>query len=144
MVLADSVSVASDHVAFFRTQRADRYVDTITITDLTSRGTFNRTTKAYDTPSTSTVYNGGALLRPGTASTKSRGGEGEVIFDVDIQLPYTATGIQVGNQVTVDASVLNADLVGEVLTVAHVGQVDTYDTHRLLGCNLSQGGGDRG
>lgn len=137
------MSVGSDHVPFFRTQRTPTYIDSITVTDLTTRGTFNRTTKAYDSPSTSTKYSGGALIRPGSASIKARGGEGEVIYDYTISVPHTAVGIVVGNEVTVNASLYSTDLVGAVLTVKDVS-ADSYETHIELGCNLSQGGGDRG
>ena len=62
------MSVASDHVAFFRTARTDRYVDTVTITDLTARGAWNRTTKQHGADTTSEVYSGGALIRPAGAT----------------------------------------------------------------------------
>jgi hypothetical protein len=141
--IGDNVSVASDHVAFFRTQRADRYIDTITITDLTSRGTFNRTTKQFDSESTSTVYTGGALIRPKSAAARERGEQGEVLYTHIVHVPYDTDGVTVGNTITVTTSVYDADLTGAVLTIQdHSG--DSYMTHRELKCLLSQGGGDRG
>jgi hypothetical protein len=145
------VSVASDHVAFFRTQRTDRYIDTVTITDLTSRGSWNRTTKQYGTPSTTTVYTGGALIRPAGAAVSGatgagavgRGKQAEVLFDFFVYLPVTATGVQVGNVVTVDATLLASDLVGVTMSVQSI-ENDSYETRRTLECKLSQGGGDLG
>jgi hypothetical protein len=137
------VTIATDHVTFFRTERTARYVDTVTITDKTSVGTWNRATKVYDTPTNSTVYTGAALLRPASATTTNRGEQGEVLYDFTLYLPDTATGIGVGNTVTVDASLLATDLVGAELTVQDVGN-DSLETHRAIQCLLSQGGGDRG
>ena len=144
-------SVASDSVAFFRTARADRYVDTITVKDRTTRGTWNRTTKQHATDTTSTVYTGSALIRPAGAAVTGatgagavgRGLQGEVLFDFFIYTPVTATGIGVGNTVTIDASLLAADLVGATMTVQSV-ENDSYETRRTFKCLLSQGGGDLG
>lgn len=139
------MSTPSTAVALFRSLRADRYVDTVTITDLTTRGTWNRTTKVYDTPATTTVYTGGALIRPGGLGITDRGETGETRADLLVYLPHTAHGILPGHQVTVDAihSLGDDDLLSEVFTVQSV-QDDTYDTHKLVKCKLSQGGGDRG
>lgn len=136
------MSVASDHVAFFRTQWANRFVDTVTITDLTTRGTFNRTTKKYDNPAAAVVYTGGALIRPAGVTSRdstTRAVTSQVVYDFDIHLPHTATGIQPGNTVTIDAvySLGDQDLPGTTLTVEHVVD-DTYDTHSVVRCNRSQ------
>ena len=145
------MSIASDHVAFFRTARADRYVDTITVKDRTTRGTWNRTTKQHATDTTSTVYTWSALIRPAGAASpgsssfgsSTRGMQAEVLFDFFIYTPVTATGIVVGNTVTIDASLLAADLVGATMTVQSV-ENDSYETRRTFKCLLSQGGGDLG
>ena len=57
------MSIASDHVDFFRDQRADRYVDTVTMRDQDA-GTWYRTTKQYDGGTPAVLYTGGALIRP--------------------------------------------------------------------------------
>ncbi len=137
------MSVVTDHVEWFRTKRTSRYIDTITITDSTSRGTWNRATKQYDTPTTSTVYSGTALIRPVSATTKNRGEQGEVLFTHTIQVPFSVDSVAPGNIVTVTVSVYDDDLTGATLTVQSVEQ-DSYLTHRELHCLLSQGGGDRG
>lgn len=146
------MSIPSDHVTLFRDFRADRYIDTVTVRDLTDRGTFNRTTDAYDSPSTTVIYTGGALIRPGAGASSrggfsggstSRGLEGEVLDEIVVQFPYDTTGLEVGYIITVDASVHEPDLVGEELVIQIVA-TDTYNTHRVARCNRSQGGGDRG
>lgn len=138
------MSVASDHVPVFRDLWADRFVDTASITDLTDRGTYNPATLQYDTPSTSVVYSGGVLIRATKGDQiEERGMSGEMLYTHTILLPHSATGISVGNTVTVTASVYDPDLVGAVLTVQSVHQ-DTYNTRRELRCLLSQGRGDRG
>ena len=145
-------NIVTDHVEnLFRPVRTDRYIDTVTITDKTSVGTWNRTTKQYGTASTTTVYTGGALIRPAGATVPGatgagaigRGKQAEVLFDFFVYLPETATGIGVGNEVTVDASLLAADLVGTVMAVQSI-ENDSYETRRTLKCKLSQGGGDLG
>lgn len=145
------MSIPSDHVALFRDLRSDRYIDTVTITDLTSRGTWNRTTKVHDSATTSVVYTGSALIRPTLAASsrpsagraENRGETGEVLETIVVELPHTATGIGVGNTVTVDASTHSTDLVGQTMTVRSITH-DSYHTYTRIECNLSQGGGDRG
>ena len=137
------MSVASDHVPLFLTLRADRYIDSVIVSDLTSRGTWNRATKQYDTPTSSETYTGDALIRPATASTRDRGGEGEVLHTHIVHIPNTGIGVKPGNLVTIVTSVYDTDLAGAVLTVQSVG-ADSYNTHKELRCLLSQGGGDVG
>lgn len=137
------MSVVTDHVEFFRTKRTSRYTDSITITDKTSIGTWNRTTKQYDAPSTSTIYTGGALIRPKSATIKDRGETGETLYSHIVHVPFSVDTVAPGNVVTVTVSVYDDDLTGAVLTVQDVS-ADTLLTHRELQCLLSQGGGDRG
>lgn len=139
------MSLPSTVVTLFRNLRADRYVDTVTIRDLTSKGTFNRATKQLDTPSDSVVYTGGALIRPAGSGVTDRGETGEALHDLDVYVPHDTHGVTPGNLVTVDAihAQGDADLTGEVLTVQTV-EHDSYDTHKMLKCKLSEGGGDRG
>lgn len=137
------MSVVTDHVEWFRTKRTSRYTDSITITDLTSRGTFNRATMQYDTPSTSTLYTGLALVRPVTGNVRDRGMEGEVLYTHTVHVPFSVDGVAPGNEVSVTVSAYDDDLTGAVLTVQDVS-ADTLLTHRELRCVLSQGGGDRG
>ena len=147
------MSLASDHVAFFRDQRADRYVDTVTIRDQ-DEGTWNRTTKQYDGSTPAVIYTGGALIRPAGAaggsprrpSAKERGDQAEVLHDYDVMLPFDAGGLDTfrpNHEITVDASVSEADLVGQVLVIQSLTN-DSYATFRLLRCIISEGRGDRG
>ena len=147
------MSIASDHVAYFRTLRADRYVDTVTIREQ-DLGTWNRTTKQYDGAAPATVYTGGALIRPAGAASGSprrpaardRGEQGEILHDYDVLLPFDAGGLDTfrpNHEITVDASVNEADLVGQVLVIQSITD-DSYATFRLLRCIISEGRGDRG
>ncbi len=145
------MSIASDHVAFFRTLRADRYVDTVTIRDQDA-GTWNRTTKQYDSQTPAVIYTGGALIRPAGAasgsrgSARDRGDQGEILHDYDVLLPFDAGGLDTfrpNHEITVDASVNEADLVGQVLVIQSITD-DSYATFRLLRCIISEGRGDRG
>ena len=137
------MSVASDHVALFRSEWTSRFVDTVLITDLTSRGTWNRATKQYEAPSTTTVYNGGALIRAETDTTKNRGLEGEVLYTHSVLVPHDTNAMKPGYSVAVSASLLDTDLTGATMTIQSVHQ-DSYNTRRELRCLLSQGGGDLG
>lgn len=147
------MSIASDHVAFFRAQRADRYVDTVTIRDQ-DLGTWNRVTKQYDGGTPAVLYTGGALIRPAGAASGSprrpaardRGDEGEILHDYDVLLPFDAGGVDTfrpNHEITVDASVNETDLVGQVLIIQSITD-DSYATFRLLRCIISEGRGDRG
>ncbi len=147
------MSIPSDHVAFFRDQRADRYVDTVTIRDQ-DEGTWNRTTKQYDGGTPSIIYTGGALIRPAGAASGSprrpaareRGEQAEILHDYDVLLPFDAGGLDTfrpNHEITVDASVNEADLVGAVLIIQSITD-DSYATFRLLRCIISEGRGDRG
>ncbi len=147
------MSIPSDHVAFFRDQRADRYVDTVTIRDQDA-GTWNRTTKQYDGGTPAVIYTGGALIRPAGAAggsprrpaARERGDQAEVLHDYDVMLPFDAGGLDTfrpNHEITVDASVSETDLVGAVLIIQSITD-DSYATFRLLRCIISEGRGDRG
>ena len=133
------MSVASDHVAFFQLQRADRYVDAVTVEDEqdTTAGTFNRTTKQYDNASPTLLYTGGALIRPAGAGTKNRGEVAAPTYDYDVQLPFDAGAFKANNLVTITASLSAPELVGVTLKV-QTDPEDSYNTHRLLKCVLTE------
>lgn len=122
---------------------ATRFVDSITITDLTDRGTFSRITGQFGTPTSSEIYAGNALIRAKSDKTTTRGEQGEVLYTHTVMVPHDTNGVGVGNTVTVVTSVLDTDLAGSVMTVQSI-HVDSYNTRRELRCLLSQGGGDRG
>ncbi len=139
------MSVPSDAVQMFRDLRADRYVDSITITDLTDRGTLNRATGQYDSETDSIIYSGAALIRPAGAGISDRGEAAEIRHDLDVYLPFDAYGIGPGQELTVTAihSLGDTDLDGAIATVQWVTD-DTYNTHKLIRAKLSEGRGDRG
>ncbi len=152
------MSIASDTVALFRAQRADRYIDTVTIRDQ-DEGTWNRTTKQYDGAAPAVLYVGGALIRPAGAaggsprrpSAKERGAQAEVLHDYDVELPFDARGVpppaivvfRPNHEITVDASENEPALVGQVLVIQSFTD-DSYATFLLLRCIISEGRGDRG
>ena len=126
-------------MAFFQTQRTDRYVDAVTVDDEqdTTAGTWNRTTKQYDGASPTTLYTGGALIRPAGAGSKNRGEVAAPTYDYDVYLPFDAGPFRANNLVTVTASVSAPELVGAVLKVQG-DAADSYNTHRLLQCVLTE------
>ncbi len=131
------MSAPSDAVAFFQAQRADRYVDAVTVADEqdTTAGTWNRTTKQYDGASDTILYTGGALIRPAGAGSKNRGEVAAPTYDYDVYLPFDAGAFRANNLVTVTASVSAPELVGAVLTVQTDAE-DSYNTTRRLKCRL--------
>ena len=133
------MSAPSDHVALFRDLRADRYVDAVTVADEqdTTAGTWNRTTKQYDGASDPILYTGGALIRPAGAGTKNRGEVAAPTYDYGVQLPHDAGAFKANHLVTVTASVNAPELVGVVMKV-QTDPVDSYNTHRLLKCVLTE------
>lgn len=126
------MSIPSSFVSVFRTMRADRYVDTCVAARVTG-STFNETTGRTE-PVTTTVYTGGCLVRPASASTPGgRADYGEdrrQIVDYDLYLPYDAASLTEDDSVAV-TSTLDPDI--PVLTVLR-GFQDSYLTHRRYEC----------
>ena len=112
-------------------------MDAVTIVDEqdTTAGTFNRTTKQYDGASDTTLYTGGALIRPAGAGTKNRGEVAAPTYDYDVQLPHDAGPFKANNLVTVTATANAPELLGVVMKV-QTDPEDSYNTHRLLRCVL--------
>ena len=129
------MSVQTDHVAFFRTQWATRFVDSITIDRTTSRGSFNATTGDYDTPVTANQYTGNALIRPASTSDRTFGDQTDTRTAYMVYVPNDTTGIQVDDIVNVVASTTDPELDGVALVVRAV-EYDTYKTHLSLETEL--------
>ena len=108
--------------------------DACTVTRITGQSTNTQTGAVTNT--TSTVYSGrckiqqvvtGGLARPASV------GEAQVWqLPLHAHLPMTAVGVQVGDIVTVAASVLDADLVGRTFWVRELFH-KSYATARRLG-----------
>lgn len=129
------MSIAADHVGFFRVEWAERLTDRIRFTTIRGRGRFNRTTKQYEDPVSVTHYEGPCLIRPHIASVRPVPfGETEsvrldfmVYADPDAEVPVGAAGI-----VTDTRS--DPQLVGLELVVRGVW-AGSYRTVTQIGCD---------
>lgn len=134
------MSIASDSVALFREQWSDRFVDTVTISNPVTGGTFNPSTLVYDGGSGGVVYTGGGLIRASTTEPiEETTQEERTYLDFDLYLPYDSTGFAPDQIVTVDASI-DPDLVGKTFRVVAIER-DTYNTRRKLRIELDLGRG---
>lgn len=139
------MSIASDAVAQFRTLWAERFIDTIDIVRYATSGTFNTTTLQYDGGTTSTIYSGPGLLRPVALDPSDARLETEqrTLVRYDLFLPYTATGIQPEDRVTISSALLETDVAGVLFRVL-ASSVDSYATRRAIRLETDLGrGSDR-
>ena len=135
------MSIPSSAVTQFRGLWADRFVDTVTVTRVASRGTFNTSTLAYTTPSDSTPYTGEALIRPGDSDEQDLYGGEEVTGEkFDVYLPHDAGQFDLEDTVTVGSSVYDTRLAGQVLRVVAYSY-DSYLTRIRLRCRMDLGSG---
>ena len=135
------MSVPSSTIDTFRNRWADRFIDTVTITRVTDRGTFNDSTGVYDGGAGSTIYIGGGLIRPMSSTDKQQFGEQQVTGAMyDVLLPYDAGDFQIEDTVTIDATTHDVDLVGAVMLVMST-VLDSYQTHTILRCRHDLGAG---
>jgi hypothetical protein len=138
------MSIATDHVTFFRTRWADRLVDTCTGRRIDDpRGSINTSTYQYDSQSSTVIYTTGpCLLRPmgGQANADEFGQESQTRIGYTLILPFDASGIIPDDEFTIDTSVTDSEMVGKILIVRGV----IYDSYRVktkLVCELDLGGG---
>ena len=135
------MSVPSSTIDTFRSRWADRFIDTVTITRVTGRGTFNASTGVYDSGTGDTIYTGGGLIRPMSSTDKQQFGEQQVTGAMyDVLLPYDAGDFDLEDTVTIDATTHDDDLVGAVLLVMSTVS-DSYQTHTILRCRRDLGAG---
>ena len=143
------MSIATDHVAFFRTRWADRLVDTCTGRRVDDpRGSINPSTYQYDSQSSTVIYDDGAgspgacLIRPmgGQANADEFGQEAQTRIGYTLILPFDATGVIPDDEFTIDTSVTDAEMVGKILIV-RAALVDSYRVKTQLICELNLGGG---
>lgn len=136
------MSNLSSAVDEFRIRWASRFVDSITVTRLSDRGTYNAATYRYDAASDTTPYDGLALIRPFKAK-----GETDLFGEqlvtgktYSIFVPYTAvTGDFLPEDlVTINTSMGDPDLAGKTMRVLSQ-QHDSYLTRIELICRFDEG-----
>lgn len=136
------MSTPANTINRFRTLWANRFVDTITVTRMTGRGTFNATTLVYDTETESTPYTGEALIRPftGKGTTVLFGGEQLTGKEYAILVPYDAGEFQPEDLITIDTCTYDPHLVDATMRVLSE-QHDSYLTRIELICRFEEGTG---
>lgn len=139
------MSIPSNTVDEFRIRWSNRFVDAITVTRISTRGTFNESTLAYDSELSTIPYTGAALIRPFPAkgSTADFGQQLVTGKEYSVFVPHTAVfsgDFQPEDEVTVDASALDPDLVGKTMTVLSQSH-DSYLTRIELICRFEEGSG---
>jgi hypothetical protein len=136
--------VPSSAVATFRDQWATRFVDAITFTRVTDRGTFNDATLVYDTPTVETIFTGACLVRPVEEVDTDDFGEQEITsLIVDVFMPFDAGDFQLEDLGTITAVTWDTDLDGVTMTVVEV-EHDTYLTRKRVRCVINLGAGFAG
>ena len=135
------MGVPASAIATWRDGWAARMVDACTITDVTTRGTWNASTLVYDGGTASTVYTGGCLLRPMTHEDRKEFGlETVTVEHLTLFLPHTVTGVAPGQQVVLSAAEYEPAAIGAVLVVVGV-QHDSWNTRRKVAVRYDQGAG---
>lgn len=124
------MSIATDTLAFFRTEWALRFTDSCVIKRQTGT-TLNQTTGKYE-PTYDTIYSGPCLVRPITASDVVIGQEQVGVLGYNTFLPYTEADEAKGDLVDV-TSATDTRLTGKQFVVTSV-DADTYITKRTLTC----------
>lgn len=134
------MSIASDHIPFFRGEWSDRFIDTCVVKRVTG-SSFNSTT-GQTTPTYTTQYSGVCLVRPPMGIDRGESaffGEQTVEYrKYLIFIPYTADNPQVDDLVDI-TSTFDGILNGKQLTVRNV-PTDSYNNRRVLECEDNQGG----
>ncbi len=95
-------------------------LDACTITRGGGEPTFNPTTGAYTTPAGSTIYTGVCEVQISdglNARTSEAGGQVVTERRVTVKVPISVVGVEVDDIVTITASALDADLVGQTFRV---------------------------
>jgi len=135
------MTTPSSAVATFRTQWADRLIDTVTFVRVTGRGTLNTSTLLYTGDTESQIYSGDALIRPvKTTSQEAYGQQETSVTELDVFMPHNAGDFQPEDLGTIDAATYDTDLVGKTMRVTEV-EYDTYLTRTRVRCRLDIGAG---
>lgn len=129
------MSVATDKLAFFRTQWTDRFTDSCVVKEET--GTIlNQTTGVYE-PTFTTRYSGACLVRPATDRDADYGQQLVVVFDHVVFIPWDETAPDVNHLIDV-TSATDPKLTGKQFIIRGIPR-DTYVTRRMLLCQENQG-----
>lgn len=88
-----------------------------------------------ETPTYATVYTGKCRVQQhqATADQQDIGEDHLLLLRIEVQLPMSATGLEVGDEVTMTASVHDADLVDRVFVVHDLAH-KTEATARRVQC----------
>lgn len=134
------MTVFDDAVLTLRSEWAKTMTDACTIARTTDRGTFNATTGAYDAPTSAQQYSGVCRFRTAKAGSELDFGE-QLITEIEmiVELPYTATGIEPDDIVTVTTAA-DPELVGQTMRVLAVA-ADSRPTHRHVALARNLGAG---
>lgn len=119
---------------FLRTEAEKRMVDACTITRGGGEDSFDPLTGEYTTPAGSTVYTGACEVQisDGLNARESEAGGTEItVSRVTVKVPISVEGVREGDMVTITASLLDADLVGQQFQVV-AGFAKTFATCRRL------------
>lgn len=138
------MSIASDHVTVFRSQWADRFVDTCDVRRLASRGAINTTTLVYDSESEPDIATGQpCAYRPSntTPQVTEFGQQGISRVDGTVHFAHDAPELEVEDTIVMVTSVDSPKIVGKLLRVTAV-HFDTYQTHMWVDVELDQGPGE--
>lgn len=126
------MSIAEDHVSYFRDQWALRLVDSCVVSRVTGT-TFNDTTGETE-ETTETAYSGECLVRPANASETDFGEDRRQEVDYDLFLPYDADIAVIGDSDDLeegDSVVVTSDLDPDIPTLTVLrGFQDSYLTKR--------------
>jgi hypothetical protein len=141
------LSIASDSVAMFRTEWADRLVDVCTIWHPVmgdNRGAINPTTLQYPAPESPIVTGVACLARPSSEGEDSAvlfGQEARTFSGVDVYTAFDLTSeVDLDDEVELTSSVNEPLFVGKRLIIRSITH-DSYNTRRRLRCELDLGSG---
>lgn len=123
---------AASAVARGRTAAEALMVDACTVTRITGRATDTTTGEVTDV--IAALYAGKCRVQQsrGEARREDVAEDRVALLRIEVQLPMSVTGIQVGDVVTVTASALDSDLPGRVFRVQDLAH-KTHATARRLG-----------
>ncbi len=135
------MTIPSSTITTLRAQWATRFIDTVTFTRTTARGTLNTTTGLYSADTTSEIYSGVALIRPVKTTDQTDFGQQETsIVELDVFMPHDAGDFQPEDLGTIDAVTYDSDLNGKTMRVVEV-EYDSYLTRTRVRCRLNIGAG---
>jgi len=111
-----------------------RMLDACTITRSGGADTFNPTTGVYTTPAGSAVYTGKCEVQVSdglNARDTEVGGQEITLTRLTVKVPMSVEDVQVDDVVTITASLLDPDLVGQTFRVIE-GFAKSFATARRL------------